>query len=232
MGAAPGADGRADPQALVGILAGVRKFVRLLDVLDRDHAAQFEVVTDNEDFFDPVFVQQADDFVLFRVFADRDESFLRRHDLFHRFVKPGLEAQIAARNDPDDLLAIDNRDPRKAPRAGQREHLADGHVRGYRDRIADHAALEFLHLRDLRRLFGQIHVLVDDADPAGLRERNRESRFGDRIHGRGDERDLQVDFARQAGPQFDLSRQDVRVIGREEDVVERQRFAVNAHGVG
>ena len=34
---------------------------------------------------------------------------------------------------------------------------------------------------------------MDDADPAGLRHRDRDSRLGDRVHRRGDDRQVEAD---------------------------------------
>ena len=53
-----------------------------------------------------------------------------------------------------------------------------------RDRIDHHSRLEPLDLPHLVGLRGGIEILVDHAHAAGLRHRNSELRFGDRIHRR------------------------------------------------
>ena len=49
-------------------------------------------------------------------------------------------------------------------------------------------------------------------------------RLGDRVHRRGDERDVELELARQLGADLDLCREDLAVGRDEEDVVERERF--------
>ena len=75
-----GADRRADAQAAGLILAGARKFRGLLEILDRDHAAQLIVAVDHQHLLDAVLVQQALHLFLGRAFAHRDQSRLGRHD--------------------------------------------------------------------------------------------------------------------------------------------------------
>ena len=76
---------------------------------------------------------------------------------------------------------------------------AHRHRRRDRDRILDHAAFEALDLRDFGGLPRRRHVLVHDADAAFLRDGDREARFGDRVHRRGQQRDVQRDRAGEAG---------------------------------
>ena len=60
------------------------------------------------------------------------------------------------------------------------------------DRVHHHAGLEFLDLPHLRGLLVRLEVAVDDADAAGLRHGDRHVRFGHRVHGRGDDRDVEA----------------------------------------
>ena len=73
-----------------------------------------------------------------------------------------------------------------------------------RDRVVDDAALEALHARDFARLRLDGHVLVQDADAAFLRDRNREAVLGDRVHGGGDDRQVQPDAARELRGEADF----------------------------
>src|SRR5688500_20021137 len=54
-----------------------------------------------------------------------------------------------------------------------------------------------LALSPYTTLFRSRHVLVNDADAAFLRERDREPRLGDGIHCRRDDRDVQAQGARE-----------------------------------
>ena len=61
-------------------------------------------------------------------------------------------------------------------------------------------------------------------DPALARQRDREPRLGDRVHRRGDDRDLDRDAARQLRRGRDVVREHARLGRDEQDVVERQPF--------
>ena len=52
-----GADGAGNQQAALRVLAGVRVFQLLLNVLDGDQTFQFEGVVDDQQLFDAVFVK-------------------------------------------------------------------------------------------------------------------------------------------------------------------------------
>jgi len=60
----------------------------------------------------------------------------------------------------------------------------------------------------LARLILRRHVLVDDSDAAFLGERDRESRFGDRIHGRRDDRNVQREGASELCFELNFAGQD------------------------
>ena len=109
-------------------------------------------------------------------------------------------------------------------RSGELDDLADGHVGRDGDRIADHAAFEFLDARDFGGLAVDGHVLVDDADAAFLRHGDGEARLGDRVHGGGHQRKVEPDVAREARAEVDFARQDFRVGRHQKNVVEGQRF--------
>ena len=104
-------------------------------------------------------------------------------------------------------------------RVGERRVGMDG------DRVHHHAGFEFLHLAHLRGLHVGLEIAVDDADAAGLRHGDRHVRFGHRVHGRGDDRDIERDAARDARADVHFRGQDVRQAGLEQHVVEGEAFA-------
>jgi hypothetical protein len=159
----------------------------------------------------------------------RDQLVARRHDRGDRLVELGLEAQVAVGDDADDALALDDRQPAEAVARDQRDQVAHRHRRRDRDRILDHAALEALDLRDLGGLARGREVLVDDADAAFLRDRDREARLGDRVHRGGHDRDLDADRAGEARGQRDFAGNDRGMRGDEQDVVERERGTDDTH---
>src|SRR5205085_10391483 len=74
-------------------------------------------------------------------------------------------------------------------------------------------------------------VLVNDADDAFLRDGDREARLGHGVHCGGHERDIELELAAQACLQRSVARQDARVGGQEEDIVEGQRLLDHPHGI-
>ena len=64
------------------------------------------------------------------------------------------------------------------------------------------------------------HVAMDQAEAALLRERNRQVRFGYRVHGGADDGDVQSDLAGNPGPGIGLRGDDVAAGRKQENVVE------------
>jgi len=96
---------------------------------------------------------------------------------------------------------------------------------GQRHRLDDHPRLGPLHLVDLGDLRRDREVAVDDADSALARERDREAGLRHGVHRGRDDRDREVDRGREPGTRRDVVRQDVRLGGDEEHVVEREPLA-------
>jgi hypothetical protein len=226
-----GANCGPDAEPALLVLAGAREIARLLDVLDRDHAAQAPLAVDDQHLLDAVAMQELEHLLARRVLAHGHQLLARRHHPRHRQVELLLEADVAVRDDADHLVAVRGHGQSgDALRPGQREDLADRCIRPDRDGILDDAALVLLDAPDLARLVGGGHVLVHDADAAFLRDRDREAGLGDRVHGGGDEGQVQPYPAGEAGRQVDLARQHLRVRGYEQDVVEGECFLDDSHG--
>ena len=83
---------------------------------------------DNQHLLDAMLVQQPEHLCLGRVLAHRDQALLGCHHRGYRRVELLFKAQIAVRNDPDHLLADDDRHSGYAAAACELEHLADRHV--------------------------------------------------------------------------------------------------------
>ena len=65
---------------------------------------------------------------------------------------------------------------------------------------------------------------MDDPDPALAGKRDRERRLGDRVHRRGDDRDLECDRRRQARCRGDVVRENCRLGRNEQHIVEGEAF--------
>ena len=107
----------------------------------------------------------------------------------------------------------------------QPQRLGQGLVGMDRDRVDHHPGLEFLDLADLVRLLLDRHVAMNDADAAGLGQRDRERAFGDRVHRRRDQRDAELDLAGEARAGIGIAGQHRRGRRNQHHVVECQRLA-------
>jgi hypothetical protein len=153
--------------------------------------------------------------------ARRDER--RTHDVADLGDArcPGDELHVAARDDAHGLAAgIHHGEPADALLLHQRHGVLDRVRRTQRDRIGDDAVLAALDLGDFARLRRDGHVLVDEADAAFLGQRACHRTFGDRVHRRRDQRDVEADRARELGGRVGAVGGDGTRAGNQEDIVE------------
>ena len=145
----------------------------------------------------------------------------------------GGEAHVAVGEDADQLALLAGLDHRnagdvvlvhQAQRVGQRRRRAN------RVRVDHHAGHVALHHRHLLGLRLRRQVAMDDADAAGLRHGDGQPAFGDRVHGRGQDRDLDRYFAGHARADVGLAGQHVGGAGLQQHVVERQRHGAFIQG--
>ena len=101
--------------------------------------------------------------------------------------------------------------------------LPDRRAGRERDGIDDDAVLAALDLLNFAGLIGDGEILVDEPDAAFLRQRDRERGFGDGIHGGADERDIQIDAAREAGMRVRIAGNEIAASGEEQNVVKGDR---------
>ena len=112
---------------------------------------------------------------------------------------------------------------------GEADDVAHEHVGTDRDRFGDDARFMALHLGDFGGLQVGREVLVDEADAAFLRERNGEVRFRHRVHGGGNHRDVQREATGDLRGEDGVAREDGRVGGDEQNVVEGEGFLKKTH---
>ena len=164
-----------------------------------------------------------------RALGNRHEPVALGHDARSRLIEVGLEPQIAVGDDPDHALPVHDGQARDPMAFRQREDLAHRHARRNRDRVLDHAAFEALDLRHFGRLFRGRHVLVHYTQAAFLRDGDRQPGFGHRIHGRGQQRNVERDACGEAAFETDVVGNDEGMRGNQQDVVERQRLPGGTH---
>ena len=108
FGAGTGANRRTDTQTAFVILTGQREIRRLLDILDRDHAAQLEIVIDHQHALDPVLMQQAQHFLPGRALLHGDQLLFRRHNRGYRLIQVRFETKVAAGDDADQVFTVNH----------------------------------------------------------------------------------------------------------------------------
>ena len=126
---------------------------------------------DDEELLDAVLVKEALRLVDAHARGNGDE--LLRHQRAHGLVEVLLEADVARREDADGPVALGDRDAADVVLAHDLERRAERLRRSRRDRSEDHPALGALHALDLARLGFDGQVLVQDADAALARHRDR-----------------------------------------------------------
>ena len=97
-----------------------------------------------------------------------------------------------------------------------------GCIRADGDGVDDHAAFAAFHAVDFFGLPLDGHVAMDDSDAALLRQRDGQVRFGDGIHGGGNDRNVQGDLAREAGARVDFGGQHFAAGRFEQNIVESE----------
>ena len=101
----------------------------------------------------------------------------------------------------------------------QGEDVADELVRRHLDRLLDQAVDVVFHRRNLRELLALGHIVMDQAEAAVERHGDGHARLGDRVHVRGDDRNLEVEMLRQRGLEVGVPGEDFGILRRQGDVV-------------
>jgi len=158
------------------------------------------------------------------------------HQLRHFLARISGEAHVAVGENTDQLAsaagaaALHHRNAGNAVVLHQRERVSERGVGSNGDGIHHHSGLELLDLADLRRLGFGLEIAVNDAKAASLRHGDRHLGFGHGVHGRGNDRDIEHNFAGDAGADIGIGRQQLRQSRLEQDIVEGERFAQSSVG--
>ena len=213
-----GADRRADTQASLRILGGVRILQFFLDVFDRDQALEVVLIVDHEEFLDAVLVENLFRFLQRRAHGNGDEIFLGHH-LVDGNVEAGFKAQVAVGEDADKLSVFGDRNAGNFVLAHDFKRVGNLVGGMHRDRIDDHATFRSLHLVDFIGLLLDGQVAMNDSEAALLRQCNRHVRFGHGVHGGAHDRNIQADVARELGLRVGLRGNNVGTRGQQQDIV-------------
>src|SRR5947208_33821 len=217
------------PSAITGtspapvlILVGVGMPPALEDVLDGDQALEDATLVHDRQLLDAVLGEDPLRIVETRAHRCGHQAILG-HRVADRTIQLALELQVAVGDDAHEAPGVVyDRDARDAEPLHQAHRLPQRPVRSEGDGVQDHPRFAALHAVHLRRLAVHRHVLVDDADAALTRDRDRHLRFGDRIHGGGHERDVEGDAAGKARAHVHVPRMYAREPRNEQNVVESE----------
>ena len=199
---APVADGSADDEASARVLRGVGVLLSLDEVLDGDEAGQVVILVDDGQLFDAVFGQQVLGVLAGDADLTDDEAVTGSHTVAHAQGGPfvlGDKAQVAVGDDADEgAVLVHNGQTGDTVVATEAVEFVDGGVGADGDGVFDHAGFAALDLADLRGLFLDGEVAVEDADAALAGHGDGHARFGDGVHGGGQERHAQGNVLCQA----------------------------------
>jgi len=225
------ADRRPDAQPASLVLARARKGAHLVDIANGDQASQFIFFVNQQQFLDFIFRQNPFSRCKRCIFRGRNQIIFRHH-FSQALVVVGNEAQVALGDDALEMAVDGDGDAGDVVIVHDLAGVFDGGVGIERDRIGDDAVLAAFDFLDLASLHLDGHVLVNDADAAFLGEGDGQLAFGDGVHRRGDDGDIEMDIARQLGADIDVARQHFAVAGFEENVVESDALISDAvlHG--
>ena len=229
FGARTHADGGARKELAFGVLGGKRVFRGLDDVLDGNQATQVEVLVDDENALEAVFVHQTLGVIKARAFLHGHEAIARGHDFAHRGFHAGFKAKVTVGDHAENATAFDHGHAADAVFLAHTDHVADEHVGADGDRVAHDARFMALDLGHFGGLLLGGQILVNDADAAFLRHRDGQIGFGHGVHGGRDHRKIQGDFAGQAGAKLNVAGEDFGVGGDEQNVVKGECLLQETH---
>src|SRR5450830_752845 len=224
-------DSGANAQFALIILAGKRVSSGFLNVLDSDQAAQLEIVVDHHHALKAVLVHQTLGFFQSGAILDIHQLVAWRHLGTHFGVQLFFKAQVAVGDHADQAGTFYYRETANAVRFRQGNHFANLHGRWNRDRVTHHTGFKTLDLGDFARLLLGSQVFVYDTDAAFLRNGNCQTRFCHCVHGRGNQRNVQMDIACQTRSKGSIFREDVRESRDEQHIVECQCFLKKTHSI-
>ncbi|OQB89358.1 MAG: hypothetical protein BWX83_01153 [Candidatus Cloacimonetes bacterium ADurb.Bin117] len=185
-------DRGSDQQAVLIVLYGVWVAYPLQDVPHREHAGQAKIGGHDQEFFDPVFLQEGHAILVGSAFRSGYQSFTRRHQVFHKPFAVGLKTNVPAGQDAHQLSLFHHRKSADPVVFTDLVHSLQGVVRSKGVGAGDESAFSAFHPSHFIRLLFNAEVFMDDSQATFPRHRDRHSGFCNRIHGRAQNRDFQA----------------------------------------
>ena len=208
-------DGSTNQQATLVVFGGVGVGFGLLDVFDGHHASEVERIIDDQLFLDAMAVQQFANLNGADAFLNSDQFFFWRHDIADQRIHARFKADITGGNDTDQIAIGENRHTGDVVLMGQLNQVTDGGAGVDGDRILDHTGLKLFDLAHFESLLLDGHVFVNNAHATFLRHGNRQTGFGNGVHGSGQQWDIQLNTPGKPGFEADVFRQYLGISGHQ-----------------
>ena len=225
VGVAVEADGGTDPQAAFVVLRGQGVFLGLDEVLDGDEAADDVVLIDQRQLLDLVLGEEFEGLLRRDAVGGGDQ----RHpshglaDGARRVFAAGDEPQVAVGHDAQQhIVLVDDGQTGDPVLAADLVELLECLLGSDRQGIVDHPRFGALDVVDLVGLILGREIAVDDAQTADAGHGDGHPRLGHGVHGRRDQRDVELDPLGQSGRRGGFRGDDIGVAWQEEDIVIRE----------
>ena len=214
-----GVDQRADPvqevrahayggayqQSAVFVFCGIGVLYGFFDVFYGDQTFKVARFVHEREFFDAVFAEDRLRFL--ERGSDRSgNEVVFRHHVADGLVEIGFETKVAVRQYADEFPVNADRYAADTVFAHQRVGVGDQMIGRKKERVGDNAVLASLDAVDLRRLFVDSQVFVNDTDAAFPCHGYGEFGFRYGIHRRGHQRHVQANAVGQLRGKIDVFR--------------------------
>mmetsp|Transcript_23398 Transcript_23398/g.40929 ORF Transcript_23398/g.40929 Transcript_23398/m.40929 type:complete len:274 (+) Transcript_23398:223-1044(+) len=224
----PNGGGRSHAQTAQLILAGRGVQNRLFGIFQGQKAGQLAVPIGNEQFFNAARLHQADGLVPVGGFVQDGEVVRTHHDGHGRRIVTG-KAHVAIGNDAQNAaLFIHHGEPRDTVAVLKGLGIGQGLIGAQCDRVVDDAAFKPFDAADLAGLRIDVQIAVNNAHATSLGHGNGHPPFGHGIHGRAEQRDVQIDALRDTGTGVSSGRQHTGRSRNQQDIIKGKGLA-NLH---
>ena len=183
---------RSDQQPALFILTGIGIVTGFLYVFYSNQALQYIIVTDHQDLFDSVLVQQSLNFVRRCALSHRYQPFFRGHYIVYGGIHISLESQIPVRDYSNYFWAIYYGNTRDRILLHQFQHILNPGTFPYSYRVCDYTAFEFFYLVDFTSLQFRCQISMDHAYTTLLGHTNCSVGGCHGIHSRGNQGNIYV----------------------------------------
>ena len=226
-----GTNCRTNTQTALLVFGSQRVAASFFNIAKSHHAAQLEAVIDDQHFFDAVLIQLGFDFFQTGAFRHSDQTLFGRHDRSNCVAGIGHDTQVTTGNNTDQFAVINHRKTGKTQLAGLGQQVNGFHTGGDSDRIVHNRGFITLYFAYFSRLLLDGHVFVHDTNTAFLGHGNCQARFGDGVHGSGQQWNIDFNLAGQASLEGDVLGQYFGVTGDKEYIIKCEGFLTDTqHG--